>query len=82
MRSANTRAEDCSLRIEWAAPDARGAPILAYRLGIQGSDDQFYPVESCGASPSVTSCVLPMGVLSAAPYLLQEGDLIVVRVAA
>jgi hypothetical protein len=82
MRSANTRAEDCSLRIEWAAPDARGAPILAYDVEIQGSDDQFYTEESCGVSPSITSCVLPMEVLSEAPYLLQEGDLIVVRVAA
>lgn len=45
MRSANTRAEDCSLRIEWAAPDGRGAPILAYNVEILGSDDQFYSEE-------------------------------------
>jgi hypothetical protein len=82
MRSANTRAEDCSLRIEWTAPDARGAPILAYAVEIQSSDDQFYTEASCGVSSTVTSCVLPMEVLSAEPYLLQEGDLIVVRVAA
>jgi hypothetical protein len=82
MRSANTRAEDCSLRITWEAPDSRGAPIIAYKVEIQGSDDQFYTEEECGVSPAVTSCFLPMEVLSAAPYLLQEGDLIVVRVAA
>jgi hypothetical protein len=76
MRSANTRAEDCSLRIEWATPDGRGAPILAYNVEILSSDDQFYSQESCGTSSTSTSCVLPMEVLSQAPYLLEEGDLI------
>jgi hypothetical protein len=42
VRAPTTLAEDCSLRIEWTAPDARGAPILAYDVEIQGSDDQFY----------------------------------------
>jgi len=82
MRSANTRAEDCSLRIEWTAPDARGAPIIGYNVEIQGSDEQFYGEEDCGVSSTIQSCVLPMGVLSSEPYLLEEGELIVIRVSA
>ena len=82
MRPANTRAEDCSVRITWEAPDSRGAPIIGYKVDIKGTDDQFYTEASCGVSPAITYCVLPMEVLSAAPYLLQEGDLIVVTVAA
>jgi len=95
--AAVTRAIDNDfVVIAWAAtPDARGAPVTAYRILIQSSDPTAsYENDWClgDGTPHPAGddnlvmdhlyCEVPMADLRAAPYELVQGDLVVATVAA
>ena len=70
----------CSVRFAWVAPNDGQSPILRYRIEVQGSDGKFYQLEDyCGSDPLVNSCSVPMPVLGAKPYSLEDGKIIAVR---
>ena len=72
-----------AIEISWAAPDSQGDPITSYLVEIQGATPGAWTAEAahCGGTSAV-SCTVPMAVVTAAPYLLSQGDLVEVRVTA
>lgn len=71
-----------SISITWAAPGERGDAITSYTVEIQGASASWAAETAyCGGSTAL-SCTVPMSVVTAAPYLLTQGDLVAVRVSA
>lgn len=71
-----------SISITWVAPGERGDAISSYTVEIQGASGSWAAETAyCGGSTAL-SCTVPMSVVTAAPYLLAQGDLVAVRVSA
>ena len=73
--------------INWdETPDERDSAVTAYRVNIKSKNGISYQVATClGSEPQVVidrSCTIPMTVLVADPFFLEEGDAIVATVEA
>ena len=82
MQSVVLSTEGCDVRVDWTAPDSRGAPIQKYNIEAQSSKGAFFPVPACGQKADSQSCLIPMATLQAKPFGLQRGEDIVVRASA
>jgi hypothetical protein len=48
MNTVTTETTNCFFKIAWTAPDNRGAPILEYKVEIQGTTKEFFTFNECG----------------------------------
>jgi len=77
-----------SVKIQWTAPSAQGASISAYLVEIRTSVSTVFSTELnyCDGSDSgvITDlyCVIPISSLTAAPFNLEQGDIVYARVSA
>lgn len=73
-----TANSDDDVTFTWAAPsDNGGLSITKYMLKIKGSDGSYTEDSTNCAEANHLTCTVPMTVLTASPYSLSEGDLIV-----
>ena len=71
--------------MSWTAPDSGGSPITGYTVSIRESDGSSFTVDSTNCdmqSSPLTSCVIPVSALRAAPYSLDWGTSVVAKVVA
>jgi len=63
--------------ITWVAPDDNESALTGYNIFIKTSTGDYEDSTSCdGSDPNVLTCFMLMSELRAAPYLLEEGDLV------
>jgi len=85
MQPVITKTEKCNIIIKWVPPGDNGrSPILKYKIGIQTPGMKEFQILKlpCSDSPIADTCVIPMTLLSSAPFLLKYGDPVVVYVSA
>ena len=81
--SLSTVNNDVNVVISWdATPDDRDSVVTAYRITIHskqavGIEQEMYCKGTETAIVNARSCTVPISVLTADPYFLEEGDLIV-----
>jgi hypothetical protein len=84
-RSSNT---GTSVQLNWAEPYTGGSAILELDIEILASDGSFFAdlIYCNGVSDATVRaqayCVIPMSVLTASPFNLLQGDLVVARMLA
>ena len=69
--------------VTWVAPDDGGSAIVSYTVYLQESDGATYSTELTycdGSVLSETTCTLPVATLRAAPFSLDWGSSVVVKV--
>jgi hypothetical protein len=77
-----------SVRVAWNPLATNGSPITAYKIEIKQQDGVSYTQDltDCdGTNPTTVAgnyCLIPMTTLTAYPYLLAQGSLIIARVSA
>lgn len=85
---ATTYNTGTSVRIDWVAPYNGGTTILAYEIVIRAKSGLYYTDTTyCNGRTDSTVianlyCVIPMDILRATPFLLVQGDIVVVKVLA
>jgi hypothetical protein len=70
------------VEIEWAEPPRTGTGITRYKVNIRGSDGVTFIALPVSYWPELTYCMVPISVLQAAPYNLNWGANIYVKVVA
>jgi hypothetical protein len=77
-----------SVRIDWVAPFNGASPITYFVLVIQSSTGAWFEeTTDCNARTDLTVisnsyCVVPMSTLTAAPYNLVQGQVVVAMILA
>ena len=88
MASVVTTNDDVNVVISWSAtPHERGSAVVAYRVTIHSKHAVgIEQADHCKGTDSTIftarSCSVPISVLAADPYFLEEGDLIVAQIEA
>jgi hypothetical protein len=71
--------------VTWTAPNDGGSPIIGYTVSIRESDDITFTtaLTDCDMSSStLTTCTIPVTTLRSAPYIIEWGSSIYVKLIA
>ena len=75
-----------NLQVEWTAPDSGSEVIEAYKIEVLCSDLVYRELEGCDGSLATVLnnffCTVPLFSLTEQPYLIQQDDLIEIRISA
>jgi len=81
--TVSTTRTRCDVRIDWEKPSEDGGnAINDFLIEAKANDGKFYRLDACGKDLSVTYCSLNFRVFYMAPFLLEGGELIEIRVSA
>jgi hypothetical protein len=96
IKNITSKVDECSLKIQWEAPNDQGFSLTGYKVDVKGKDNRFYEVKTCTkqsnpkdkatvkvkADPLSTTCFVSMRDLYAQPFMLRADDKINFRVQA
>ena len=71
-----------NLTITWVKPHDGGSAIKVYKVAIGQSDGVTFTTETANCVISTTSCTVPISILKAEPYSLNEGSSVYAKVLA
>lgn len=74
--------DKCGVVVTWAAPKSSCSKMTNYFFEVRDDESgKFTPVDqdACGGEGDATACLIPMSVLSQAPYFIDEGANIEMR---
>ena len=81
MKTVVTKADGCSVKVDWSAPENGGSLIKGYKLEIiNKAGNNVSLTGACGNKniASRTTCIVPMTLLVADPINLEIGDVVYV----
>ena len=71
-----------SVRISWVKPDDGGFPVTSVEVSVKASNGSFLTESANCNGITEPFCVVPMSVLIASPYNLQQGNKVIAMIRA